>query len=104
MEPTVVKEWYRSKTFWVNALTLAGSIIAAVTASEFVRDNPQLVLVLTGLVIPIINVILRWLTDEPINSILPMFDRFRHVEPNLVRSRRRIHVGKVQNHNLRTKS
>lgn len=95
-----IKPWWRSKIFWINALTLAASIIGIVAASEFVRDNPQLVLVLTGLVIPVINVILRWLTDEPISSWFPSLDTLRRVQPNADRSKQRADRGERLNHLL----
>lgn len=77
------KEWWKSKTFWVNALTLAVAVITVVVENDLVKENPQLVLILGGIVLPIINVFLRWLTSQPITSWfgIKKFDRLRGVKP-----------------------
>jgi len=68
MNDSTPKSWYLSKTVWVNVLTLAVSVLGVFEASELLTER-QLVL-LAGLVIPIVNVILRWLTDRPISSFV----------------------------------
>jgi len=35
------KPWYLSKTLWVNALTLAGSLLAVAAGSEMIAAHPQ---------------------------------------------------------------
>lgn len=65
-EPTMKKKRiWKSKTFWVNALTaIAG--IAAYFQTDVVHDNPEVVAGI-GAAIGIINVILRFMTKEPVS-------------------------------------
>jgi len=77
-----MKPWYLSKTFWIQALTITAGIIGIVTASEVVANHPQLILVLTTLVLPIINLFIRWLTDQPITSVFREMDALRNVKAN----------------------
>ena len=70
-----MKSWLFSKTIWINALTLILGILTTLQASEFL--TPQLVLIITSIVVPILNMFLRWLTSEPITSPLKVMDRFR---------------------------
>lgn len=72
-----MKPWYLSKTFWVNVFTLAIGIAAVLAESEFLADNKDIVLMITALVVPLLNVFLRWLTDMPITSFLPVGDKLR---------------------------
>ena len=72
-----MKPWYKSRTIWANALTLVVAVLGVLVASELVQRNATLVLVLTGVVVPVINVFLRWLTDQPITSIDARFDQWR---------------------------
>ncbi len=58
------KRWWESKTIWVNALTLIASGLTIVAGSESV--DPQIVAVVTGLAIPIVNLILRFVTKMPV--------------------------------------
>ena len=55
----------KSKTLWLNGLTLLITAITAVAASPFVAENPKLVLWL-GSVVSGLNIILRLLTTGPI--------------------------------------
>jgi len=80
------KSWWKSKTIWINTLTLAASILGVLIASELVQENPRLVLILAGIALPVINVLLRWLTDEPISSVARPLDKFRIVYPNDTRA------------------
>jgi len=70
-----MKSWIFSKTIWINVLTLILGILTTLQASEFL--TPQLVLIITSIVVPILNMFLRWLTSEPITSPLKVMDRFR---------------------------
>ena len=70
-----MKSWLFSKTIWINVLTLILGILTTLQASEFL--TPQLVLIITSIVVPILNMFLRWLTSEPITSPLKVMDRFR---------------------------
>ncbi|MHC4370206.1 MAG: hypothetical protein ACYSW8_21550 [Planctomycetota bacterium] len=59
------KRLFRSKTFWVNLFAGAGSVIAAITNSEMLADNPEVAAYgATGLAV--VNLILRFMTKEPV--------------------------------------
>jgi hypothetical protein len=59
------KRLFRSKTFWVNLVAGIGSVIAAVTNSEMLADNPEVAAYgATGLAV--LNLILRFMTKEPV--------------------------------------
>lgn len=61
-----MKKFWKSKTFWVNALTAVAGV-AAYFQSEVVADNPEVVGGI-GAAIGIINVILRFMTKEPVSA------------------------------------
>lgn len=63
-----MKKLWKSKTFWVNALTMAVSGVAYLSDLDFLP--PEAVAVATGLVVPILNVILRYVTKDAIEPIL----------------------------------
>lgn len=54
-----------SKTFWVNAITLAAGLVAVLSGSELVQDYPQAVAVLAA-VQGAVNIVLRLVTTRPI--------------------------------------
>ena len=55
-----MKRWYRSKTLWVNGLTLIAMILATVSAwPEMQTASTQIAYALA-----IVNVILRFITSE----------------------------------------
>ena len=57
-----MKQWYRSKTVWINVLTLAAMIIGTVAQWPEMKDMmPQLAYALA-----IINVALRFISSEKI--------------------------------------
>lgn len=58
----------RSKTFWVNALTAVISVGTYFANSELLVNNPEVVAGI-GTAIGVVNVILRLITKEPINSV-----------------------------------
>jgi hypothetical protein len=58
------KPWYRSKTVWVNVFTLAIMIIGVIAGSPLAKDYGEYV----ALVLSIANVVLRFLTTQPING------------------------------------
>ncbi|GEM_PF-2743959 len=60
------KPFWKSKTIWVNALTLLLSILTALAGSDFV--DPKVVAIITGILIPIVNILLRFVTNQPISS------------------------------------
>ena len=55
----------RSKTFWVNALTLAAGVAGVLQGAPALGMSPELAALLTTVVVPSINVFLRVLTKEP---------------------------------------
>lgn len=56
------KIWYASKTVWVNALTLIGSVVMLLSPQISVETWATI----TGLALPVINLILRKITNEEI--------------------------------------
>lgn len=57
-----MKRWFRSKTLWVNVLTLAAMILATVAAwPELQTASTEIAYALA-----IVNVILRFITSEKI--------------------------------------
>lgn len=56
----MVKEWYKSKTLWVNVLTLLALILGTVAQwPELQAIAPQLLGLLS-----VVNIVLRFLTDK----------------------------------------
>jgi len=61
------KPWYQSKTIWVNLITLLISIIGIViTSATDLGISPEVVVVLTGVIVPVLNLFLRTITEQPI--------------------------------------
>jgi len=83
-----MKTWYKSKTFWINGLTLLAGLIAVVSESELLKDHTELVLGLTTIALPVVNLFLRWLTDQPITSPVKKMNYFRpRIEENVKANR-----------------
>ena len=57
------KAWYKSKVVWANAIALIITIIGVVTALI-----PPKYLGYIGVAMAILNLILRYLTDQPIGA------------------------------------
>jgi hypothetical protein len=55
------KAWYMSKTIWVNVLALIGSLLVAF------NFDPGRWAEISATVLAVANIILRFLTDEPID-------------------------------------
>ncbi len=70
-----MKPWYRSKTFWIN--TLAGTIAALTYLADVQWMPREVVAVITGLALPVINIVLRWVNTDPITSPTKKLDKFR---------------------------
>ena len=83
-----MKTWYISKTFWINSLTLLAGLVAVVSESELLKDHTELVLGLTTIALPVVNLFLRWLTDQPITSPVKKMDCLRpRIEENVKANR-----------------
>lgn len=63
-----MKKLWQSKTFWVNALTMAVSGITYLAGMNILPQ--EAVMILTGLVLPMVNVVLRYVTKDEIEPIL----------------------------------
>ena len=60
-----MKPFYLSKTFWFNVLFLAGGVAAYFGFADFKpTDN---VMELTSVAVAVINIILRFVTTQPIS-------------------------------------
>ena len=59
-----MKKWYKSKTVWVNGLTAALGFITYVLGTNLLPV--EVTAVVAGLVVPVVNVVLRFLTKEEI--------------------------------------
>lgn len=60
------KRWYKSKTVWVNALTLVASVAVAMQGDTEIT-NPQVVSAL-GAVLAGVNLVLRFVTQQPVGK------------------------------------
>ena len=72
-----MKSWWKSKTFWINSLTLIAGVVAVVSESELLEKNKELVIGMTTIAIPVINLVLRWLTDQPVTSPIEKMNYLR---------------------------
>ena len=68
-EPPTSKGLFQSKTFWFNLMTAVVSILVTIQDSELVVNNPQVVAIL-GLVVGIVNVVLRVLSGTPVKGFV----------------------------------
>jgi membrane-bound metal-dependent hydrolase YbcI (DUF457 family) len=59
-----MKPWYESKTFWFNALFLLSAVAAYFGFADFKPDAN--VTELAGVVVAVINIILRFITTKPV--------------------------------------
>jgi len=58
------KKWWQSKTLWCNLIALAVGVLGVFVANPVV--TPTTAAVITGLAVPILNVILRFITTTAI--------------------------------------
>ena len=65
------KKWYQSKTLWFNLLALVVAIASAFGFADFQPSGE--VQAIAGIIITIINLVLRFKTNQPIH-ILPIED------------------------------
>jgi hypothetical protein len=59
------KSIFKSKTFWVNAITLAAGMVACIAGSDLIVEYPQIV-ALMGVLQGAVNIALRLVTSQPI--------------------------------------
>lgn len=59
------KAFWKSRTFWLNAITLVAAVLGALVAHPLVAEYPQAVAALTA-VVAALNLLLRFLTGTPI--------------------------------------
>lgn len=59
------KSILKSRTFWVNALTLVAGVSGYLIGQDLIQDNAQLVAILAS-VQGAVNIALRLVTDEPV--------------------------------------
>lgn len=62
-----MKQWWKSKTVWVQLLALAASIISGVTGQDWLDGETQVI------ILALLGLMLRWKTDTEITS--DMVDR-----------------------------
>jgi len=62
-----MKQWWKSKTVWIQLLALAASIISGVTGQDWLDGETQVI------ILALLGLILRWKTDTEITS--DMVDR-----------------------------
>ena len=62
-----MKQWWKSKTIWVQLLALAASIISGVTGQDWLDGEAQVI------ILALLGLILRWKTDTTVTS--DMVDR-----------------------------
>jgi len=65
-----IKSIFKSKTIWVNVLSLVAGAIVFVNEHQIITDNPDAVAALTG-VLALINLGLRFLTDSAVAVVPP---------------------------------
>lgn len=63
-----MKKLRYSKTFWVNMMVVAASVLVSVTNTEVIASNPQIVAYL-GAALGMVNVVLRLLTTEGVKGV-----------------------------------
>ena len=68
VQRTLGKGLLKSKTMWVNLLTMLAGAVTYFADSELVTNNPDTVAML-GVGLGLVNIILRFLTKEPITSV-----------------------------------
>ena len=63
------KPWYLSKTIWANVVMLAASIAALLVNEPWLP--PKAVAIISGTAIPVLNLVLRLLTDQAVTVTAP---------------------------------
>lgn len=66
----MIKSFLKSKTIWVNVLTIVSGLIVYVQDNDLIVNNPDAV-ALAGGILALVNVALRFLTDSAIAVSVP---------------------------------
>jgi hypothetical protein len=61
----MTKSLWTSKTFWLNAVTLAASLVAVLSGSDMIKDYPTAIAIVAS-VQSVFNIILRIVSKVPI--------------------------------------
>lgn len=65
------KMWYKSKTVWTNVLIIGIAVMTLLAARiaefEWVDWKTTILCLMTGIIVPLMNLALRAITKEPIN-------------------------------------
>lgn len=69
------KGFWKSRTFWLNAITLAVAVLVALLGQPLVAEHSLAVMILTAIVAGL-NVVLRFLTGTPISVAPPKPESF----------------------------
>lgn len=56
------KQWYLSKTLWVNSLALVAVILQGVTGKEIISVETQ------GIILTVVNILLRLVTKQELTT------------------------------------
>lgn len=64
-----MKGLLKSKTFWVNAITLSISLATALQGADFVVANPEIVAAI-GVAVSALNIVLRLITKVPVKGLV----------------------------------
>lgn len=56
------KQWYLSKTLWINILALVAVVLQGVTGKEILSVETQ------GLILTVVNIILRLVTKQELTT------------------------------------
>lgn len=62
------KPLVKSKTFWINLVTIVAGIVTLIGGSDLIQENPQYA-GLAATVIGVVNILLRLVTKEPVTVI-----------------------------------
>lgn len=59
-----IKHFWQSKTIWINAIALAGMILASITGIELEADTQA---ALATAILAVINIVLRLITNQAVS-------------------------------------
>jgi len=65
--PMPAKPIIKSKTFWINLITIIAGIITTVGGSDMIQANPEYAGIAAA-ILGVVNIAMRFLTKEPVRS------------------------------------